>query len=391
MEKWDSLGGSGNRGGHAAAQTARRHFVLPSSILEEELAGANAACAESSGAGGGSGSGSVADAVMSDPQAPPSSSSSLSRGLPLKKRMQCYRQQHGGGDPTDAFGTSPNSVMMAIEEEPSSTTEADEMLDAERCAASGVGLPGGGGGGGGDGGVPAADFMGPPPGVPEEDESDLEPAELLRRARARLLEDLSTEGAMGEKGVLPLPHSLAKYKEVYNKNGRIGIYTPAERAAIIAKFNSKRSRRVWNKKIRYNCRKNLADRRMRVKGRFVKRSTEQAAQLKAQLVQQAEEAAKQAGDEGAVGDGGVSGAGAGRPSRRKRGKASSSASDDHTSPSSSASSSRTSTPDPADQQPPPKDDDGTKDEDMPDVDDPEAGFCPKSGQPYRRTRRHTIT
>jgi len=52
----------------------------------------------------------------------------------------------------------------------------------------------------------------------------------------------------------------------------MGTSTPAERAAIISKFKGKRSRRVWNKKIRYNCRKNLADRRLRVKGRFVKRS-----------------------------------------------------------------------------------------------------------------------
>ena len=67
-------------------------------------------------------------------------------------------------------------------------------------------------------------------------------------------------------------YPLLMFLQVYNKNGRIGIYTPAERAAIIARFQSKRSRRVWNKKIRYNCRKNLADRRMRVKGRFVKRT-----------------------------------------------------------------------------------------------------------------------
>lgn len=162
----------------------------------------------------------------------------------------------------------------------------------------------------------------------EEEQANLTPDELLRRARSRLLEDLSEGNLAGEKGVLTLPHSLSKYKEVYNKNGRIGIYTPAERAAIIARFNQKRSRRVWNKKIRYNCRKNLADRRMRVKGRFVKRSTEQQAR--------AEEEA-----------------------------AASNIKDDETSERS--------------------------DEDMPDVTDPEAGFCPTDDQPYRRTRRHTIT
>jgi hypothetical protein len=31
------------------------------------------------------------------------------------------------------------------------------------------------------------------------------------------------------------------------------------------------------------------------------------------------------------------------------------------------------------------------DEEMPDVNDPDAGFCPTTDQPYRRLRRHTIT
>ena len=85
-----------------------------------------------------------------------------------------------------------------------------------------------------------------------------------------------------------LTHSVCFCSQVYNQNGRIGIYTPAERAAIINRFKGKRSRRVWNKKIRYGCRKNLADRRLRVKGRFVKRSEqEQLAKL------QAEKAAKE--------------------------------------------------------------------------------------------------
>jgi hypothetical protein len=38
--------------------------------------------------------------------------------------------------------------------------------------------------------------------------------ELLRRARSRLLEDLSEGNLNGDKGVLTLPHSLSKYKEV---------------------------------------------------------------------------------------------------------------------------------------------------------------------------------
>uniref|UniRef100_A0A7R9YCS0 CCT domain-containing protein n=1 Tax=Pinguiococcus pyrenoidosus TaxID=172671 RepID=A0A7R9YCS0_9STRA len=68
-----------------------------------------------------------------------------------------------------------------------------------------------------------------------------------------------------------LPHMMAKYAGVYNKYGRIGIYTPEERRAILRRFHEKRLRRVWSKKIRYNCRKTLADKRIRVKGRFVKK------------------------------------------------------------------------------------------------------------------------
>ena len=63
------------------------------------------------------------------------------------------------------------------------------------------------------------------------------------------------------------------YSAIYNKNGRIGIYTRDERRCIIARFHEKKRRRVWKKKIRYHCRKNLADRRVRVKGRFVRASS----------------------------------------------------------------------------------------------------------------------
>ncbi|GKY91695.1 hypothetical protein MPSEU_000141300 [Mayamaea pseudoterrestris] len=169
----------------------------------------------------------------------------------------------------------------------------------------------------------------------EVDEASLTPDELLRRARSRLLEDLSYN-LNGEKGELTFPHTLEKYQDIYNMNGRIGIYTAAERAAIIARFQRKRSRRVWNKKIRYGCRKSLADRRLRVKGRFVKRSEqEHLARLLAE---------KQGIGVKPIVEG-----------------------DDD------------------------EEDDEDEDKDMFDVDDPDAGFSPTEDSPYRRLRRHTIT
>lgn len=227
MQKWESLGSRRNHD---------RHFVLPPSIIEEELAECNAALEERTSSSGNESSFASADQVL------------------------------------------PSAVL--------------------------------------------------------EDQSQMSPEELLRKARSRLLEDLSESNITGDKGVLTLPHSLAKYKDVYNQNGRIGIYTRAERAAIIARFNSKRTKRVWNKKIRYNCRKNLADRRMRVKGRFVKRSVQLTFPI-------SENTMTPPGSESEP---------AGITEDQKFAK-----------------------------------------EDMPDITDPDAGFCPTEDQPYRRLRRHTIT
>jgi hypothetical protein len=119
--------------------------------------------------------------------------------------------------------------------------------------------------------------------------------------------------------------------QIYNRGGRIGIYTPSERAAILSRFHHKRSRRVWNKKIRYSCRKNLADRRMRVKGRFVKRSEQEVLQLEKRRQLQEDENDEEYNQQTSI------------------------------------------------------------DVPMPDVNDPEAGFAPTKDQPYRRLRRHTVT
>jgi hypothetical protein len=60
--------------------------------------------------------------------------------------------------------------------------------------------------------------------------------------------------------------------DILNKDGRIGIYLPDARRDRIARFHAKRSKRIWRKRIKYDCRKKLADSRPRIKGRFVKRS-----------------------------------------------------------------------------------------------------------------------
>lgn len=130
MEKWDSLRQSTSRGG-------RRHFVLPASILEVELAEASAAV------------------------------QSHSRKLPL-----CIPEDEELLEPLN--GSSRKLKMSKKREDEDSEEEDEEELDEE----------------------------------------NMTPQELLRRARSRLLEDLSEGSVNGEKGVLSLPHSLGKYKQV---------------------------------------------------------------------------------------------------------------------------------------------------------------------------------
>jgi hypothetical protein len=72
----------------------------------------------------------------------------------------------------------------------------------------------------------------------------------------------------GESQTFELPHN---YTHLCNTGGRIGVYLPADRKKLLARFRAKRTRRVWRKKIRYGCRKQLADSRIRIKGRFVKK------------------------------------------------------------------------------------------------------------------------
>lgn len=127
MEKWDSL--NRNRGG-----PSRRHFVLPESILEEELKEAQNAI--------------------------------------LEREKLTAEQMHRESD-------EENDEEASEGEEEEEENQDEEEEEEE-----------------------------------EVDESMLTPEELLRKARSRLLEDLSEGTINGEKGELMLPHTLRKYKNV---------------------------------------------------------------------------------------------------------------------------------------------------------------------------------
>lgn len=61
---------------------------------------------------------------------------------------------------------------------------------------------------------------------------------------------------------------------VERPEGWIGAYSPESRKVRIARFLEKRNHRVWTKTVKYDVRKNFADSRLRVKGRFVKKEDE---------------------------------------------------------------------------------------------------------------------
>jgi hypothetical protein len=58
--------------------------------------------------------------------------------------------------------------------------------------------------------------------------------------------------------------------------GLIGAYTLEERRKKLERYLAKRSRRVWDRNVRYQCRKNIAVNRLRVRGRFISREEEES-------------------------------------------------------------------------------------------------------------------
>ena len=82
--------------------------------------------------------------------------------------------------------------------------------------------------------------------------------------RPRSMSDPNLNVRLDERGLL----------HVEGPKGWVGAYSPDSREIRIKKFLEKRNHRVWVKKVKYDVRKNFADSRLRVKGRFVKKEDE---------------------------------------------------------------------------------------------------------------------
>lgn len=74
--------------------------------------------------------------------------------------------------------------------------------------------------------------------------------------------------------MVALGYIRVRYELISVHTGQYNDLFMQERDDIIERFREKKRRRVWKKKIRYHCRKNLADSRVRVKGRFVRRGSQ---------------------------------------------------------------------------------------------------------------------
>ncbi|CAI5725424.1 unnamed protein product [Peronospora destructor] len=92
-------------------------------------------------------------------------------------------------------------------------------------------------------------------------------------------EDFLENQVKTEPGLKTAGKNNGIYDGAKGKDGQkqnfVGAYSPDSRQKRIEKFLDKRQKRVWRKEVKYDVRKNFADSRLRVKGRFVKKEDEQ--------------------------------------------------------------------------------------------------------------------
>lgn len=95
--------------------------------------------------------------------------------------------------------------------------------------------------------------------------SDEEPKVIVSgTGRPRSLSDPNLSIGLDQNGLMHIDHPPHW----------VGAYSPDSRKIRIERFLVKRNHRVWIKKVKYDVRKNFADSRLRVKGRFVKKEDE---------------------------------------------------------------------------------------------------------------------
>ena len=232
MEKWDSY-----------RRNDRLHFVLPSSIIEEELAEVSdklrsirsSSTSRSDGAEPIGRATTAPIAIQAHPQQPSTmacASDEASQESQLRRSKRAPKPK--------VFGTSPSSVAEHLGEggvplapalpkppakksnRPRSNSKTKCVVKASNRASTGgkkkrmmaVNLA--------RAGIVPKSEESPNEDEEEVDESKLEPEELLRRARARLLEDMGSSIADSQSDrpgdEITLPHSLAKYKEVRSES-----------------------------------------------------------------------------------------------------------------------------------------------------------------------------
>lgn len=98
----------------------------------------------------------------------------------------------------------------------------------------------------------------------KDDEDDEMDEHVPGCGRPRSMSDPNIRAMIDDDGLL----------HVERPDGWIGAYSPESRKVRISRFLEKRNHRVWTKTVKYDVRKNFADSRLRVKGRFVKKEDE---------------------------------------------------------------------------------------------------------------------
>jgi hypothetical protein len=96
------------------------------------------------------------------------------------------------------------------------------------------------------------------------EEEQMEEEHVPGSGRPRALSDPNLHTSLDQHGLM----------NVTRPDGWVGAYSPESRKVRVDRFMEKRNHRVWTKTVKYDVRKNFADSRLRVKGRFVKKEDE---------------------------------------------------------------------------------------------------------------------